>query len=237
MDNELTVYEAQQAVCVSKRGNYEITSPLTGKSVTLKRDVDFGVIPKTKKPSLFKSGAENICMAYGLMQRYSIESKIERLEDPVLFYYLIKCELVKISFEGKEYVFSVGYGSANTTEKRNGFNGPYDSANNTVKMAQKRALVSAALAVSGLSTMFTQDMENEEFMKGYNEILDTQDENSPITAKQIKRIYALANEAGYNASQAKNKIISMGYASTKDIKQSDYDDICNIFQNESGDKT
>lgn len=245
MENErnemVVVYEATQAVAKAKGVNYSVTSPLTGAETKLIRDVDFGVIPKTKSPSLYKSGAEKICMAYGLMQRYSIESKIElfqsaknakgEITDDSLFFYTVKCELVKIATNGQEYVFSSAYGSANTKEKRNGFNGAFDAANSTLKMAQKRALVAAALAVSGLSSMFTQDMEDEAFMNGYKEIQETLDEDNPITAAQVKRIFAIANNAGITANKAKQMILAeFGYASSKDIKQKEYDAVCAMFQ-------
>lgn len=233
--NELTVYEATQAVAKAKGANYTVMSPLTGAEVKLVRDVDFGVIPKTKSPSLFKSGAEKVCMAYGLMQRYSIESKIEQANgDDALFFYTVKCELVKIATNGQEYVFSSAYGSANTREKRNGFNGAFDAANSTLKMAQKRALVAAALSVSGLSSMFTQDMEDENFMSGYTEIQQTLDEDAPITAKQVKRIFAIANEAGITANKAKQMILAKyGYSSTKEITQKQYDEVCAMFEGEN----
>lgn len=233
--NELTVYEATQAVAKAKGANYTVMSPLTGAEVKLVRDVDFGVIPKTKSPSLFKSGAEKVCMAYGLMQRYSIESKIEQANgDDALFFYTVKCELVKIATNGQEYVFSSAYGSANTREKRNGFNGAFDAANSTLKMAQKRALVAAALSVSGLSSMFTQDMEDEAFMSGYTEIQQTLDEDAPITAKQVKRIFAIANEAGITANKAKQMILAKyGYSSTKEITQKQYDEVCAMFEGEN----
>ncbi len=235
MENGIVVYEAQRALCEQRRTNYEVTSPLSGNSILLKRGVDFGVIPKTKRPSLYKSGAENICMIYGLMQRYAIESKVERTdgENPY-FFYAIRCDLVKLGPDGKEYVFCNGYGSANTAEKRNGFNGAHDAANNALKMAKKRALVDAALAVSGLSSMFSQDMENEDFMNGAQDIYDSTDEKKPISSKQIKRIYAMAADAGYNAAQAKQKLAAAGFVSTKDIKQSDYDAVCALFKTEGG---
>jgi hypothetical protein len=233
--NELKVFEATQAVAKAKGANYTVMSPLTGAEVKLVRDVDFGVVPKTKSPSLYKAGAEKVCMAYGLMQRYSIESKIEQANgDDALFFYTVKCELVKIATNGQEYVFSSAYGSANTREKRNGFNGAFDAANSTLKMAQKRALVAAALSVSGLSSMFTQDMEDEKFMSGYTEIQETLDENAPITAKQVKRIFAIANEAGISANKAKNMILAKyGISSTKEITQKQYDEVCSMFEQEN----
>ena len=55
--NELVVYEAQQAAAIPKGKNYIVAAP-NGGQAKLERDVDFGVIPKTKQPSLYKAGAE-----------------------------------------------------------------------------------------------------------------------------------------------------------------------------------
>ena len=226
--NGMVVYGAGKAIVTKERTDYLVSSPFGNGSLLLKRDVDFGVVPKTKKPSLYKSGAEKVCMAYGLMQRYYMESKQEVCGENPFFYYLVRCDLVKI-VDGKEYVFTSGYGSANTGESRNGFSGAYNAANNCVKMAQKRALVSAALSVSGVSDMFTQDIENEDFMKKAEAITEEKP-TDPITRKQISRIFAIAAENGYNTQQAKQKIIALGYASTKDIKQQDYDAVCAAFE-------
>lgn len=227
MSNELTLYEGQKAIVAPKRMNYEISVP-GGAPQTLKRDVDFGVIPKTKKPSLYKSGAEKICFAYGLMQRYYIESKIEQTEPSPFFFYTVRCDLVKLLPTGQEIVFTSSYGSANTSEKRNGFNGAYDAANSTLKMAQKRALTSAAISICGGSDLFTMDIEDETTMKNYEEIKATSDDESPITTKQIKRLYAIGNEAGRTVDDIKTFLASKGYTSSKDIKQKDYDEVCKL---------
>lgn len=195
----------------------------------LKRDVDFGVIPKTKKPSLYKAGAEKICFAYGLMQRYYIESKIEQTDPEPFFFYTVRCDLVKLNMQnGQEYVFTSGYGSANTKEKRNGFNGAYDAANSTLKMAVKRSLVSAAIAVCGGSDLFTMDIEDEAVTKNFEEIKQTSDDEAPITTKQIKRLYAIGNEAGRTVEDIKTFLAAKGYTSTKDIKQKNYDEVCKL---------
>lgn len=227
MSNELTLYEGQKAIVAPKRMNYEISVP-GGVPQTLKRDVDFGVIPKTKKPSLYKSGAEKICFAYGLMQRYYIESKIEQTEPSPFFFYTVRCDLVKLLPTGQEIVFTSSYGSANTSEKRNGFNGAYDAANSTLKMAQKRALTSAAISICGGSDLFTMDIEDETTMKNYEEIKATSNDESPITTKQIKRLYAIGNEAGRTVDDIKTFLASKGYTSSKDIKQKDYDEVCKL---------
>ena len=223
------IYEGTLAIATTVGQNYKVVSPLTGAGVILNRGTDFGVIPKTKQPSLFKSGAEKVCMSYGLMQRFCIESKIETLEPEAFFAYTVKCDLVKIGTNGTEYVFCSGFGSANTKEKRNGFNDAFNAANSTLKMAQKRALVQAALAVSGLSSMFSQDMENETFMQGYTEIANTV-KGGTITSKQVQRLFAIADDSGLNGQQAKKKLAEMGYTKASDISQDKYEEVCEEFR-------
>ena len=229
MANEITIlYEGKQAVVEAKRMNYEVTAP-NGQKAILKRDVDFGVVPKTKKPSLYKAGAEKICFAYGLMQRYHIESKIEQTDPEPFFFYTVRCDLIKLNMQnGQEYVFTSGYGSANTKEKRNGFNGAYDAANSSLKMAAKRALTAAAISVCGGSDLFTMDIEDEAVTKNFEEIKQTSDDEAPITTKQIKRLYAIGNEAGRTVEDIKTFLAAKGYTSTKDIKQKNYDEVCKL---------
>lgn len=232
---QVTIYEPQKAIATANRGNYLIS--IGNRKLSLKRGVDFDN-PDTKngkkafnQPILLKAGAEKLAFGFGLCQRYTIESKIEQHdENGMFFYYLVRCDLVKPN-EWGETVLSNSYGSANTAEKRNGFNSAADAANSTLKMAQKRALVGAALAISGLSDMFTQDIENETFMKSADDIVkETPD--SPVTTKQIRRLYAIAAEHGMNQQQAKQKLAAMGYTSTKDIKQKDYDAVCDALAKE-----
>jgi hypothetical protein len=229
MANDVILLNGQNALVEPKRMNYEITAP-NGVKTTLKRDVDFGVIPKTKKPSLYKSGAEKICFAYGLMQRYTVESKIEQTDPEPFFFYTVRCDLVKLNLQtGQEYVFTSGYGSANTKEKRNGFNGAYDAANSSLKMAAKRALTAAAISVCGGSDLFTMDIEDETVTRNFEEIKATSADNAPITTKQIKRLFAIGNENGLGVEQIKTKLASIGYTSTKEITQEKYDEVCKII--------
>jgi len=241
MSTELVVQNigsAVMAIAETKGKNYLVTSPLTGNEVKLDRDTDFGVIPGTKRPSLFKSGAEKIAMSYGLMQRYAIESKVEQFEGKsMLCFYTVRCDLVKgfTQADGTyhEVVYSSAYGSANTNEKRNGMNDCFNAANSTLKMAQKRALTSAVLAISGLSSMFTQDIEDEVSMKKADLIIK-EDPNAPITQPQIKRLFAIMADAGMTQNEAKQKLAALGYASTKAIKQGEYDAL--IEKLKEGDK-
>ena len=224
MSEELMIYEAERAIATPRGKNYEVT--LHGSLVaTLKRGVDFGVIPKTKQPTLYKSGAEKVVMGYGLLQHYDLSTEVYGTADAPVFKYVGKCSLVKVA-NGVEFVFTTGYGSANTSEKRNGFNGVWDADNSAVKMAQKRALVAAAISISGLSDAFTQDMENENFMANANALIDTDKPDAPVSTAQIRRLYAIGGEAGMTAAECKQRLAALGYTSTKDIKQKDYETVC-----------
>ena len=230
-ENAMVLYTASAELAeVKTNGKNYLVSCGGGKEIQLKRNTDFGLIPGTKKPTLFKSGAEKICMGYGLLQQYELVDADKQFgKDGAFFRYLFKCNLVKV-VNGQEYVLSCGYGSANTNESRNGFQSAYNADNSCVKMAQKRALTAAALAISGLSDAFTQDMENEEFMKNAKALIDTDKPDSPVSTNQIKRLYAIGGEAGLTANEVKQKLAAMGYTSTKQIKQKDYNAICDALK-------
>lgn len=219
---------AEIALATKDGEDYLVTTP-AGRT-RLQRDIDFGVIPGTKQPTLLKAGAEKVAMAYGLLQHYTIEQMHQDFGEFPMMFYLVKCELVKIAPNGQEYVFTTGYGSANTREKRNGRNGAFDAANSCIKMAQKRALTSAALSISGLSSMFTQDMDNEDFVNSNIAALSaTNNPNAPITRKQMNLLYAKAGNLGLTAQQAKARMAEAGYASVKGITQKEYDTVLALF--------
>lgn len=221
MAEEMVVYGAESAsVKLVGRNTYRVSTAVG--TANLKRDVDFGVIPGTKKPSLYKAGAEKLCLSYGLLTHMELVDKIEDAEKP-FFMYTFKCSLVKIAADGREYVFSTAYGSANTAERRNGRNSPYDAANATLKMAQKRALVSAAISLSGLSDMFTQDMDNEDYTEAVEKKELTAD--APITGKQQKALFAVGAQHGKSREDVLAIIKAAGFSKANPMKQSDYDKI------------
>lgn len=232
MGNEVALYGSQTAIVEQKRNNYVIKGVMGGKDVTLRRGIDFAVIPRTKSPSLTKAGAETIFQAYGVFQRYEIIHK-EISSDPKApsFTFLVKCNLVKINpADGKEWIVAEGLGAASTNEKSNGTAGAYDSLNRTLKMAEKRAKVDAAINLAGASSWFTQDMENENFLESGKEITKNLGDDDPITSKQAQRIFAIARETGYSQEEAKTKIVALGFTSTKDVTQKDYDRVCEAFK-------
>lgn len=233
--NELALYSYDAApLAVEKKprsGDYLI-SAFGGPASTLRRGIDFGMIykkdgsPMTKNPTLFKSGAEKVCVSYGLCQRYALESKIE---DPSngFFFYAVRCDLVKI-VDGREYVITSSYGSANTREGRNGSQSCYDGANSALKMAQKRALVSAALSLGCMSDSFTQDIESDQedgevYYRG-------KDPDAPITAAQVKFFYTAASRHGLTKNKAKELLKTHGYDSASKIKVKDFDALLDAME-------
>jgi len=58
----------------------------------LQKDIDFGVIPGTTKPTLLKAGAENLSFLFGLRPTFEMMDSIEDW-DKGLFYYRYRCTL------------------------------------------------------------------------------------------------------------------------------------------------
>ena len=125
--------EALPAVAKARGSGYVVSCPMTGGEDFLSRNTDFGVIKGTKKPSLYKPGAEKLVMLYKLMCRYTIESKIEQYDGKNAFFmYVVKCSLYKgfTLSDGtyKEVEYASSFGSSNTNESRNGMNSAFNSA-------------------------------------------------------------------------------------------------------------
>jgi hypothetical protein len=80
------------------------------------RDVDFGLIPGTPKPTLLKPGAEKLCLAYGLAADFAPVRTIGDGQSEPWLSYVTRCELHLGSLDGP--IVAVGYGAANSWERR-----------------------------------------------------------------------------------------------------------------------
>ena len=151
-----------------------------------------------------------------------VEVHLWEEEDPEkgFFFYMDRCDLVKI-VDGKEYIITTSYGSANTREGRTGSQSPYDGANSALKMAQKRSLVSAALSLGCMSDSFTQDIESDQEDAGA--YYSSQDPEAPITAQQRKFFYTRCGKFGLSKPEAKELLRKFGYDSASKIKTKDFD--------------
>lgn len=79
---------------------------------TMIRDLDYGVIPGTQKPTLLKPGAEKIAKLLGLADQYEIMDKAEDWVKP-FFRYLLKCKLIHVASGD---VITEGLGECNSME-------------------------------------------------------------------------------------------------------------------------
>ena len=121
----------------------------------MKKGVDYGVIPGTKKPTLLKPGAEKLCRLFSLRPSYELIHFVTDFEKP-LFHYHYRCTLVR---QGE----MVGQGDGSCNSRENKYEKQkykiFDLTNTICKMAQKRALVAAVLSSCGASEFFSQDLE------------------------------------------------------------------------------
>jgi len=77
-------------------------------------DEDYGLIPGTPKPTLFKPGADKLCELYGLADDFTIESRVENYQaEPPLFDYTFKCILTT---RRDSRLVGTGFGSCNSWE-------------------------------------------------------------------------------------------------------------------------
>lgn len=141
---------------------------------------DYGVIPGTKKNTLFKQGAEKALRLFRLGVRFKLVDKtIDAKENFAMFIYkaevyaLTNPDVVIAECDGATNSQEVKYKERTEwTTKANGVRESkkvatpvYDVLNTLMKMSQKRALIGATLLATGLSEYFTQDMLEEEDLK------------------------------------------------------------------------
>lgn len=222
MENEksLVAYEAPKAIVEATKLNY--TLKIGNAEFTLKRNTDFGKIPKTKSVSLFKAGAEKILMGFGLRYDVQITDSFKDCQRGFFYY-----ECKAIAYDPQGNVFRVGVGAANTAEASFGSAGGFNSANSALKKAKKRAIVDLALSLGGLSDCFTQDFEDENFTDEGKQI---QRDDDVITTKQAQRIFAIAHTYDVTVEKAREWLKARGIESTTKIKLKDYDEICKTFE-------
>lgn len=151
----------------------------------MKRETHYGTIPGTQKPTLYKPGAEVLCVTFRVAQEY----RIEDLSGPGVARYRVTCV-------GRHQMTGValgeGVGECSSSEEKYKWRGvickaeldatpenlrrkkyykngntadqirtePADLANTILKMACKRAMIAMTLNVTAASDIFTQDIED-----------------------------------------------------------------------------
>lgn len=221
----------------------------------LKKGTDYDVIPGTPKPSLLKSGAENLLRFCGLGHRVEKVSSMEDWENG-FFYFEYKVIVHKSFPDGTTHVLSECIGSANSREpkyykKRDGsLRNPYEQVNTLQKMAIKRALVGATLQATGASGLFTQDIEDMDldhpqqpsqtsYSQGQsqgkgnaNKPQNTpKDPDAPSSDQQRKAIYGISKGKGLEDEQLKSVLLySAKKESSKDLTMQEASDLIKLLQ-------
>lgn len=172
--------------------------------------VDYGVIPHASKPSLLKSGAEKIAIYLGLIFRTEV---VSRTEDFSQGFFAYECKVYLIDVDG--IVKGEGIATANTKESKYVKNNGFSVQNVVLKMCKKRALVDAVLNVGGLSSRFTQDIEDmdlsqEQVGKSPDELKPKAKSSRPATKKQLEYLQKLMQQHG-NTPETMNKYIKQAY--------------------------
>jgi hypothetical protein len=119
---------------------------------------DYGKIPGSQKPTLYKPGAEKLMNIHG---GYPEFVRITTVEDHEKGYYFYSYKCV-IRNKKSCIIMGEGIGSCNTKEKQNWVKNAWAAANTVDKMAQKRAMVAAVLISYRLSAQYTQDLEDHD---------------------------------------------------------------------------
>lgn len=149
----------------------------------MKPNVHYGVIPGTgDKPTLYKQGAEVLCMAFRVADSYQVED----LSTPDVVRYRVTCTG---THQATGTVLGAGMGEASSGEEKYKWRKAYDDefeatpenlrrikfgkyktkqvrtepadlANTILKMANKRAKIAMTINVTACGDMFGQDLED-----------------------------------------------------------------------------
>lgn len=136
---------------------------------------DFGRIPGTDRPTLFKAGAETIASAFGTRPEFEIlEREVDHDREVAwkkngrpqtstgLYRFVVRCRLVN---RATEQAVGEGLGSCSSMESKY-ISRPRNLENTILKMASKRALVQAVLITFGLSDRFAEAQPSLDALRG-----------------------------------------------------------------------
>ncbi len=117
---------------------------------------DYGVIPGSTKPTLFKPGAEKLNAIFGLAPTVEVSNRHEDWAQGFVAYET----KVRLINKRTGNIEAEGVGSCNSQERRYKNQDAPSIANTILKMSKKRALVDATLSATRASGTFTQDLED-----------------------------------------------------------------------------
>lgn len=154
----------------------------------MKKDTHYGTIPGTPKPTLYKPGAEVLCVTFRIAQEYRIEDLGDALTARfrvtcigrhqvtgiVLGEGIGECSSAEEKYKWRKAVCTEEFDAYPENMRRLKFSSyqgnvkkviqvrteAADLANTVLKMACKRAMIAMTLNVTAASDIFTQDIED-----------------------------------------------------------------------------
>jgi len=188
MSNEVIATQQEQKALTAGQMRDHVNRVQEVMKAVMIRETHYGVIPGSKKPSLYKPGAEVLCVSFRVAPSY----KIEDLSNTDCVRYRVTCvgthqttltvlgegvgecssneekykwrravcneEFEATPVDRRRIKYSVYQGKTQTTNQIR--TEPADIANTVLKMAVKRAQVAMTLNVTAASDCFTQDIED-----------------------------------------------------------------------------
>lgn len=192
-----------------------------------KENLDFGVVPGSKKLSMLKPGAEKTLMLLGMTSVFEMSESVKDYDNGFVSYTFV-CRLFKNGFEVTQ-----GFGTSNSKEPKYAKQDVYGIDNTLMKMAKKRALVDAALLVGSLSDIFTADIEDMEDLQG-NRAGDYRqqatDTSGAISQAQAKRMFALSNGNADVVAKAMQKFGYKEGQKSTEVQKIHYENICDEIE-------
>lgn len=234
MSEEITTLPATATEYTPEQVNHQVQVIQHVMKKVMKEGEHYGKIPGCgDKPTLLKPGAEKLCVTFRLAPDYEEVSVTEekdfisyRIKCKLIHQTtgkLIATGLGTCNSREKKYFTRMVYPNKATeeeratairTETRRGRNGeydvliipqnPWDVQNTLYKMAAKRAQTAATLSAVGASDIFTQDIEDMEFLHKKEDTAPKKDPNRKAlvsaqandddTAQQLKECGFTYNE-------------------------------------------
>lgn len=188
MSNEVVATVKEQTALTAGQMRDHVNRVQEVMKAVMIRETHYGIIPGSKKPSLYKPGAEVLCVSFRVAPSY----RIEDLSNADCVRYRVTCvgthqtsltvlgegvgecssneekykwrravcaeEFDATPIERRRVKFSTYQGKVQKTEQIR--TEPADIANTVLKMAVKRAQVAMTLNVTAASDCFTQDIED-----------------------------------------------------------------------------
>jgi hypothetical protein len=188
MNGELVQYQSMPLTAVQVKAQVQLIQEVM--AAVMVKDVHYGTIPGTPKPTLYKPGSEKI------LSTFRIAAHPKEIEDLSTFDEIrYRVKVYGVAMENEQVLFGVGIGECSSNEDKfkwrkplcdEEFNetpedrrrivwkkydnkpyqqkqvrtNPSDVANTVLKMAKKRAQIDMTLTATGASDVFDQDLED-----------------------------------------------------------------------------